>query len=442
VRQHDDVSRVTGSFDEKVFVHVLVRIKGSSRFDEREMKNGGALDPHPNLTPPADLNTNGRKEVEEMIPSRGRTSLVVAAVAAVLFAPTAARAAQDAGTWSGTVAAVQGDDVALVGVSAHFRLAGSVTEMASGRSLEAQNLAPGTSVTLRVGERGDDGRLRADHVEVESRSVLSVTGSIGRISDDRLHVEVQGVEIELDRHTRFSGHSASGSLRSARDLRQGASITASLVPTTSGTLRAAELRPASGTVEAGEDQELKGVVTAVSDAAWTIDGKVFTVNDQTRFEGDPAVGDLVEVKFHDDGTGASIADRIEIEDDANGAEVEFVGIVEAIGGAAWTISGQVVGVDASTRIDGSPQFGSTVEVHATRAADGSVLAATIQLEDGADDVNNDHGSGNDDGSNHDAGDDHGGQSGGSNPTPTTGGGGSSNSGNSHGHGSDDSGADD
>ena len=376
------------------------------------MKNGGALDPHPNLTPPADLNTNGRKEAE-MIPSRGRTSQVVAVVAVFLFGTAAVRAAQSAGTWSGTVAAVQGDDIALVGVSAHFRLAGSVTEMASGRSLDAQTLAPGTSVTLRVGERGDDGRLRADHVVVESRSALSVTGSIGRISDDRSHVEVQGVEIELDRHTRFSGRSVSGSLRSARDLRQGASITASLVPTTAGTLRAAEIRPTSGTVEAGEDQELKGVVTAVSDAAWTIDGKVFTITDQTRFEGDPGAGDFVEVKFHDDGTGASIADRIEIEDDANGAEVEFVGIVEAIGGAAWTISGQVVGVDSTTQIEGSPQVGSTVEVHATRAADGSVLAGRIQLEDGADDVNDDHGGGNDDPSNHDAGDDNGGQNGGS-----------------------------
>ena len=403
------------------------------------MKNGGALESHPNLTSPADRNTNGRKEAEEMIPSRRQTSLVVAALAAVLFGTSAARGAQDAGTWSGTVAAVQGDDFALVGVSAHFRLAGSVTEMASGRSLDAQTLAPGTSVTLRVGERGDDGRLRADHVMVESRSALSVTGSIGRISDDRRHVEVQGVEIELDRHTRFSGRSVSGRMHSVRDLRQGSDITASLVPTTSGTLRAAEVRPASGIVEAGEDQELKGVVTAVSDAAWTIDGKVFTVTDQTRFEGDPGAGDFVEVKFHDDGTGASIADRIEIEDDANGAEVEFVGIVEAIGANAWTISGQVVGVDSTTRIEGSPQVGSTVEVHAARAADGSVLAGTIRLEDGADDVNDDHGGGNDDGSNHDAGDDNGGQNGGS--TPGTGSGNNSGSG-QHGHGSDDFGVDD
>ena len=99
----------------------------------------------------------------------------------------------------------------------------------------------------------------------------------------------------------------------------------------------------------------------------------------------------------------------------------------------------MVGVDSTTRIEGSPQVGSTVEVHAARAADGSVLAGTIRLEDGADDVNDDHGGGNDDGSNHDAGDDNGGQNGGS--TPGTGSGNNSGSG-QHGHGSDDFGVDD
>ena len=381
-----------------------------------------------------------------MIPSRTRTSLVIAAVVAVLFGSTAARAAQSVGAWSGTVASVQGDDLALTGVSAHFRLAGSVTEMVSGRSLDAQRLAPGTSVTLRVGDRGADGRLRADHVVVESKSSLSVTGSIGQISDDRKHIEVQGVEIELDRHTSFSGRSASGSLRSARDLRSGTMIAATLVPTTAGTLRAAEIRPASGSDDTGEDQELKGVVTAVSDTAWTIDAKVFTVNDQTTFEGDPGVGDLVEVKFHDDATGASIADRIEADDDAAGAEVEFVGTVEAIGDTAWTISGQVVGIDTTTQILGAPVVGSTVEVHATKATDGSLLATEIKLED-ANDQNDDHGGSNGDGSNHDSGNDNGGSTpgtGGSNSGDSNGGTTSSSGSGSgqHGHGSNDSGSDD
>ncbi len=390
-----------------------------------------------------------------MVPSRKRTSLAVAAMVLV-FGAAAARAAQSAGTWSGTVAAVKGDDIALVGVPAHFRLAGSVTEMASGRSLAAPTLAPGTSVTLRVGEREADGRFRADRVVVESKSPLSVTGAIGRIADDRRHIEVQGVEIEIDRTTGFSGISSSGRLRSARDLRPGAIVSASLVPTTAGTLRAADIRAASGTAEAGQDQELKGTVTNITDTAWTIDTRVFAITDQTVFEGDPGLGDFVEVKFHDDGTGTMVADRISKEDDAPGLEVEFMGIVEAIGDTSWTISGSVVGIDSATQILGSPRIGDTVEVHANKAADGSLTASEIKLEDGADDNGNDGGNhdagddnggqtgggntggGTDDGSNHDAGDDHGGQTGGGNAggvNPTSGG-----SGSGH-HGSDDSGSD-
>jgi len=382
---------------------------------------------------------------------RTRTTLVVAAT--VFLSAAAASAAANVGSWSGTIAAVQGDDVALVGVPAHFRLAGTVTEVASGRSLASQTLAPGTAVTLRVGDREADGRFRADSVAVQAKSPLSVTGAVGAVAEDRRHVEIQGLEIELDRATGFSGRGASGSLRTARDLRPGMIISASLVPTTSGTLRASQVRAIPGAAQAEEDQELKGTVTAVGDASWTVDTKVFVVNDQTVFEGEPALGDLVEVKFHDDGTGTLVADRIEKEDDGQGLEVEFVGIVEAVGDASWTISGQVVGIDASTQILGAPQVGDSVEVHASKAADGSLTAREIKLEDGGGDhgaggddqgSGDDHGGqtggGGDDASNHDSGDDHGGQSGGGQTggaTPTTG------SGNHHGgHGSGDTGDDD
>jgi len=317
-----------------------------------------------------------------MAQSRKWTSLAIAAMVFLLGAG-AARAAQTPGSWSGTVASVKGDDVALVGVRAHFRLAGSVTEMASGRSIAPQTLAPGTSVTLRVGGRESDGRFRADRIVVGAKSPLSVTGAIGRIADDRRHIEVQGVEIELDRNTGFSGRGSSGSLRSARDLRPGAVVSASLVPTKAGTLRAAEIRAALGTAESGEDQELKGTVMDITDTAWTIDTKIFVITDQTVFEGEPGLGDMVEVKFHDDGTGVLVADRIEKEDEAPGTEVEFMGIVDAIGDTSWTISGQVVGVDPSTQIIGNPQVGDSVEVEAHRAPDGTLTAEKIQREDAA-----------------------------------------------------------
>ncbi len=338
------------------------------------------------------------------------TSLATA-TAALLFGAAAARAAQSSATWSGTVAAAQGDDVALVGVPAHFRLAGSVTEVATGRSVTTPTLAPGTSVTLRVGEREADGRLRADRIEVRAKSPLTVTGAIASVSDDRLRVEVEGVEIELDRSTGFSGR-----LRSARDLSAGMSVAVALVPTTSGTLRASEVRPSSVASEPGEDREIRGIVQASGDASWTIDGTVLGITDQTVFEGDPAAGDVVEARFHADAAANLLADRIEAEDAADAAEAEFRGIVEAIAADSWTISGQVLSVNAATQILGAPAVGDEVEVHASKAADGSLTATTISREDANDD-NGGAASGNDDGSNHDANDDHGGTT----PTATGGG---------------------
>lgn len=309
-----------------------------------------------------------------------KRTVLAFAVLLLVSGASSARAAQNSGKWSGTVAAVSGDDLSLVGVRVHFRLAGGVTEMLSGRSIAAKDLAPGISVTLHVGAREADGRFPANRIIVRPKNPLTLTGTIDRIDNSRRHIEVHGVEIEIDAHTGFSGRSASGAIRSARDLRTGATVTATLVPTTAGTLRATAIQAASSESEPGEDQEFEGVVNVITDTAWTIDTRVFAITDQTVFEGEPGLGDFVEVKFHDDGAGGFVADRIEKED-APGVEVEFMGIVEAIGDSSWTISGQVVTVDASTQIIGSPQVGDNVEVEARRAADGSLTATKIKKED-------------------------------------------------------------
>jgi hypothetical protein len=304
----------------------------------------------------------------------------LASIAVVLLLLSgAAFGASSNGQWSGTVASVSGDDLTLVGVRDHFRIAGGVTELFSGRSLSAKDLAPGSSVTLRVGVREADGRFRADRVAVQSKNPLALTGAIDRVASDRRHVEVHGVEIEIDARTAFAGRGPSGALRSARDLRAGETVRVTLVSTTAGTLRAAEISPSLSVAEPDEDQELKGTVTAISDTAWTVDTTVFTITDQTVFVGDPGIGDFVEVQFHVDVSGNSVADRIEKED-APDAEVEFMGIVEAIGDTSWTISGQVVGIDASTKIIGSPVVGDNVEVEARKAPDGTLTAIKIQKE--------------------------------------------------------------
>jgi Domain of unknown function (DUF5666) len=291
------------------------------------------------------------------------------------------------GQWSGTIVRVAGDDVALAGVSERFRLAGGVTELVSGRRLSVQDLAPGSAVMLRIGPREADGRFRVDGVLVQPKNPLTLEGRITAVGDDGRSLSVLGVSIGLDARTAFSGRGAWGRVQSARDLSTDMTAEVTLTAKSGGALEASRIR-VTGIVtrstrvisrEPGEDLEFKGTVSAINDNTWTIDGRAILVDDTTAFIGDPGVGDFVEVRFHLDTGGNAVADRIQKEDAVND-ELEFRGIVEAIGDKTWTISGRVVAVDSATEIVGNPQIGDEVEVRADRAADGSLKATKIHKE--------------------------------------------------------------
>ena len=64
------------------------------------------------------------------------------------------------------------------------------------------------------------------------------------------------------------------------------------------------------------------------------------------------------------------------------SQVEFVGTVGAMAPAAWTVSGQVLGITPDTEVRDTIALGDTVRVHALVAADGSVTALEIALAHG------------------------------------------------------------
>jgi len=302
-------------------------------------------------------------------------------MALLVISCTAAYAAPAVSEWTGTVASISGDDLALVGIPIRFRLAGPVVVALSGRSVRSGDLAAGSAVTIIAAEREADGRLRATSVRVRSKNPFSLSGAVGGVSDDRRHVEVEGVSITVDDRTAFSGRNSSGqSIRSASDLRTGMSVRVSLTSSSAGDLRASSLAAKEPEPEPAEDQELKGTVDAIADGLWKIAGAAFVVDESTVFIGDPAVGDLVEVRFHPDGQGNNVAERIQKED-AKDDEFELRGVVEAIGETSWTISGQVVLVNAATQVTGSPAVGDTVEAEGEKASDGTLTARKIQKED-------------------------------------------------------------
>jgi hypothetical protein len=200
----------------------------------------------------------------------------------------AAFGATPSSVWTGTVASISGDDLALVGIPVHFRLSGPVLEPMSGRTVRAGDLAAGSAVTVTAAEREVDGRLRATSVRVLTKNPFSLSGSVARISDDRRHIEVEGVSIGIDDRTAFSGRNVSGrSIRSAAELRVGMSVRVTLTAMSAGDLRATLLSAKETEPEPAEDLELKGTVDAVSDGEWKIGGRGFVIDENTVFVGDP-----------------------------------------------------------------------------------------------------------------------------------------------------------
>jgi hypothetical protein len=315
-----------------------------------------------------------------------KTTRGILLLAVLALTRASAFAAPASSEWTGTVAAISGDDLSLIGIPVHFRIAGPVLVALSGRTVRSGDLAAGSAVTVTAAEREADGRMRATAVRVRAKNPFNLTGTVSRVADDRRHVEVEGVSIGLDDRTAFSGRNASGgSVRSAADLRAGMTVRVALTASSSGELRGVSLAASEPEPQSSDDQEIKGTVTSVSDTLWKVDGRDFVVDASTVFVGDPAVGDFVEVRFHSDGQGHDVADRI-AKEDANENEFELRGVVEAIGATSWTISGQVVLVNESTQIVGAPAVGDSVEAEGSKAPDGTLTAHKIQKEDAQDET--------------------------------------------------------
>ncbi len=125
---------------------------------------------------------------------------------------------------------------------------------------------------------------------------------------------------------------------------------------------------------------LSGEVETIGDT-WTVAGQTIVVNEDTAVDAGIAIGDEVQV----DGVilvgGTLQAQTITLLEAAPGLPFQFNGIVQAIGDGSWTISGQIVTVDADTAVDDDIVAGDVVAVHGWILEDGSWLATTIHRQD-------------------------------------------------------------
>ncbi len=134
------------------------------------------------------------------------------------------------------------------------------------------------------------------------------------------------------------------------------------------------------------------------------------VGSKTEIDGNPRIGDTVNVKAGVAQDGSLQALKIEVisggsgggsegggspsatptpnggsggdggGDETHNEPVTLTGTVTAISAGSWTIGGQVVGVNGATEIKDNPAIGDTVKVTALRQADSSLLASLIEKE--------------------------------------------------------------
>ena len=123
---------------------------------------------------------------------------------------------------------------------------------------------------------------------------------------------------------------------------------------------------------------LTGEVSAIG-SEWTVAGQTIVTTSETSIDGGVLVGDTVRVEgiILPDGTlQAQTIIRLEA---APGLPFQFSGVVQAMHGGSWIISGQTVVVDEATAVSANISLGDTVAVTGWILEDDTWLAAAISL---------------------------------------------------------------
>jgi len=138
--------------------------------------------------------------------------------------------------------------------------------------------------------------------------------------------------------------------------------------------------------------EFTGMVDSIAADRWVVSGQALLITPQTVIDGSIGVGNNVKVYATVTADGAVTADKIELPITESSTAVpqstpgsfdesgdEFTGIVEAINGDSWQVSGQTFGFTSQTEVKDNIVVGDMVKVHYLKNADGSMTATEIEL---------------------------------------------------------------
>tara|TARA_Y100000815_G_scaffold265328_1_gene282094 strand:- start:2204 stop:4345 length:2142 start_codon:yes stop_codon:yes gene_type:complete len=146
-------------------------------------------------------------------------------------------------------------------------------------------------------------------------------------------------------------------------------------------------RAANGEEVAGETK-LEGVFEGIEPLTgdWIISGLPIKVGTTANTDGIPSLGQTIKIlaRLEDDGSllAMEIENRLDSDySQAESAPLKLQGVLlEVDEQGNWEINGVKVAVDRSTRLEGSPALGRTIQAKAVRQGDGSLLAQTIEGE--------------------------------------------------------------
>lgn len=132
-------------------------------------------------------------------------------------------------------------------------------------------------------------------------------------------------------------------------------------------------------------ERFHGVVKEIGRTAWTIGprggdegNRVFAVNERTRIEGAPRVGDEVGVLAQKQTDGSSLALLIaKLAVAPPVSEVTLEGVLQRMSPGLWLVDETRVLVVASTVVVGRPEVGDRVRVEGLKQPDGTVLARRV-----------------------------------------------------------------
>jgi hypothetical protein len=285
------------------------------------------------------------------------------------------------------------------GFAGEWRVAGRTVRVTSATKIEQEDgrVAIGAFVEVK-GNPQSDGSVDATKIEVQSSrqgemkfkgTIESFPSSPGFAGDWR----VGGRVVHVTSSTRIEQHDGPVAV--------GAFVEIEGTPQPDGSLDAVKIEVKSNVSGGDGRDELKGAIESLPAGPglvgdWTISGRTVHVTSSTiinQEHGPAAVGALVEVNGKVRADGSLDASRIEVKPDLGGGSGNaggggnFKGTIESLPAALigdWTISGRTVHVTASTRIKqehGAVATGVRVKVKGARQADGSILAARIQVMD-------------------------------------------------------------